>query len=50
VDDVKDYAVDYAIAGLHGAIGSTDGNHIPCEKVRYSLNNHHCAFKMPYTA
>jgi DDE superfamily endonuclease len=49
-DDVKDYAVDYAIAGLHGAIGSTDGTHIPCDKVRYSLNNHHCGFKMPYTA
>lgn len=49
-EEAEDSGRQYANAGFHGAIGSTDATHIPCEKVKDGLKNHHLGHKLPYTS
>jgi hypothetical protein len=49
----KDAAIhqhEYSLAGLNGAIGSTDAVHIVLEKVRYKNRNLHLGYKLAHTA
>jgi hypothetical protein len=41
---------EFSLAGLNGAIGSTDAVHIVLEKVRYKNRNLHLGYKLSHTA
>jgi hypothetical protein len=40
----------YALAGLPGALGSTDATHVPLERVHHRHRQAHLGFKMSHTA
>ena len=50
LDEIKDCAVEYKIAGLPGTIGSTDATHIILENCIYRLRQLHLGFKLTHTA
>jgi hypothetical protein len=43
-------SADYAMAGFHGCIGSTDATHVSCEKMPIGISNQHRSYKLPYPA
>jgi hypothetical protein len=44
--DAKKHMSEFAMAGLHGSVGSTDATHIGMEKCHYRLKNHHSGGKL----
>jgi DDE superfamily endonuclease len=47
-EDVKANSIEYAVAGFHGAVGSTDATHIVCERLHQSIAQQHMSHKSPH--
>ena len=43
------HMAEYGLAGMPGAVGSTDATHVPLERVHHRFRQAHLGFKMSYT-
>jgi Plant transposon protein len=45
-EEVSTQQGDYAKAGLHGAVGSTDATHVSCDRIPVAVINQHRGYKL----
>ena len=48
-EEVKQHMAEFAMAGMHGACGSSDATHITSENCEYNLRNNHIGGKSSHT-
>jgi hypothetical protein len=49
-EEAKNHMAEFAMAGLPGALGSTDATHVLLERVLHAMRQAHLGFKMSHTA